>query len=79
MARVSVFLSKSMEAAVEASGKKPAELIALGLEYLGQQSDRVSETERVPGRRAARRDDSCPHPPARRAKGLCMACGTYVG
>jgi len=26
-----------------------------------------------------RRALDCPHPQARRAKGLCMACGTYIG
>jgi hypothetical protein len=36
-------------------------------------SGRSRKQEPVP------RDGKCSHPTARRSKGLCMACGTYVG
>jgi hypothetical protein len=62
---------------VEASGKTLVELIDLGLEAAGYEQI-AKEPERVI-RRDQRRAMPCPHPPARRAKGLCMACGTYVG
>lgn len=78
---VSVYISKQRMAAIEASGKTITELIDLGLQALaGGKVVDVGSSEGAPGSRVPRRPDAkCPHPPARRAKGLCMACGTYVG
>ena len=72
MASEKVYLSKSREAAVKASGKTLAELIDLGLEALSY--------EQAAGSQPARHRRQCPpHPPARIHKGLCGACGTNVG
>jgi hypothetical protein len=73
--RTSIYLTASREAAIEASGKTVAELIDLGLEAAGQ--DELAQT--VQPRPDNPRGQGCKHPRARRAKGLCMACGTYVG
>jgi hypothetical protein len=80
--KTSIYLSDDRLAEIEASGKTIPELIDLGLEYLAAQSDKIPQAESGPSLRTSftkpTRDD-CKHPKARRAKGLCMACGTYVG
>lgn len=78
MGSVKFYLSKEREAAVAASGKTILELIDLGLQAAGYE-ELAKDPERKAARRDTRRGGDCPHPPARRAKGLCMACGTYVG
>lgn len=82
MPRVTVVLNKEREAAVEASGKTLVELIDLGLDSLAEQGDKITGPERVASARrnwGALNAEDCKHPRARRAKGLCMACGTYIG
>lgn len=73
--KTSVYLSRERAAAIEASGLTLIDLIDLGLQS-AQASGNVSTSQR---RREQAMAGSCPHPPARRAKGLCMACGTHVG
>lgn len=81
MARVSISLSKEREAAIEASGRTLLEIIDLGLEAASGGKVVVGGGDATNDRleRARFRKSDCKHPPARRAKGLCMACGTYVG
>lgn len=79
MPTIKVYLNKERETAVTASGRTVLELIDLGLQALSG-GKIVDQMGRDTGSRVVRRADlQCPHPPARRAKGLCMACGTYVG
>lgn len=78
MARVTVILNKDREAMVEASGKTLVELIDLALDTLAMESEKAQSATTGTAREAFRKAD-CKHPKARRAKGLCMACGTYVG
>lgn len=47
MSRVSVSLTKRLEQAVAESGRKIPELIELGLEYLAEKSDKISEADRL--------------------------------
>jgi hypothetical protein len=75
MARQQVYLNKDRERLVEQSGKTLLELIDLGLEAAGYEAAASAQ----PASRAPLTRDTCKHPPARRAKGLCMACGTHVG
>jgi hypothetical protein len=77
VSRISVNLNRSLEQAIEESGKTPRELIELGLDSLAEQGERVTEAERVAYSRPKTGD--CTHPKGRRSKGgLCMACGTNV-
>lgn len=82
--RTSIYLSGDREAAVEATGKTLVELIDVALETLAGQGGNVGEPAPASAN-APRRSYSkpaagdCKHPKARRAKGLCMACGTFVG
>jgi hypothetical protein len=92
MTRVTVNLSKQREAAVAASGKTLIELIDLGLEAVEQarlvktlfpepryRPVRPGERPALDRNREPLTPANCKHPRARRAKGLCMACGTNVG
>ncbi len=78
------YISKSREAAIEASGKTLAELIDLGCEAAAYEQTARDDPERA-GSRAVRdrrrpTQDDCKHPLPRRSKGgLCMACGRNVG
>ncbi len=76
-----VYLSKSRQAAIDASGKTILELIDLGLEAAGyEQAAATAEPQRRDARRGRPTQDDCQHPRARRSKGgLCMACGRNVG
>jgi hypothetical protein len=62
--------------------------LARGAEDLGTWLRRVAlaaaERQQPPGGHAERQNQAgaqgdCPHPKARITKGLCNACGTYVG
>lgn len=80
--RTSIYLSSDREAAIEASGKTLTDIIDLGLQALsgGKVVDvGTSETAVHPASRARPTPGDCKHPKARRLKGLCHACGTYVG
>jgi hypothetical protein len=86
MPRVTVNLSRERELAVAASGATLLELIDLGLEAVAQRARqpkiRPARTGERPGLYVDREPltpANCKHPRARRAKGLCMACGTYIG
>jgi hypothetical protein len=81
MARQQIYLNKDRETAIAASGKTILELIDLGLEAVSYEETAQASVPDLyaPGRRAPLTRDTCKHPPARRAKGLCMACGTNVG
>jgi hypothetical protein len=79
MPKVTVILSKQREAAVAASGKTLVELIDLGLETVSYAESAERLVPDLLARRAPLTPANCKHPRARRAKGLCMACGTHVG
>ena len=72
--KTTVYLSSDREQAMEATGHTLLEIIDLGLEAAAGTKAGTSVSSR-------RREKSgaCKHPRARRAKGLCMACGTYQG
>jgi len=74
-----IFLSQSREAAIAASGKSILDLIDLGLEAAGREKLAHTVQPGPDNYRSRPTRDTCKHPPARRAKGLCMACGTHVG
>lgn len=79
--KTTVYLSGDREDAIKASGRTLLDIIDLGLQAIhGGKVVDVGTTDGNP--RAARERPSpsaCKHPRARRAKGLCMACGTYQG
>jgi hypothetical protein len=80
--KTSVYLSDELAERVRASGVSPAELIRRGLdagepEPLEVMLRRVLAS--VLGDRDAPPEPECPHPKARIVKGLCNACGSYVG
>lgn len=83
--RSSIYLSSDREAAIEASGKTLTEIIDLGLEALSGGGGSVTVADTGLGGQGSTAGHSrpfqgdCKHPRARRAKGLCMACGTYQG
>jgi hypothetical protein len=86
MPRVTVNLSRERELAVAASGATLLELIDLGLEAVAQRARQPKIRTARPGEppglyvnREPLTPANCKHPSARRAKGLCMACGTYIG
>jgi hypothetical protein len=88
--KTSVYLSDELAERVRASGVSPAELIRRGLdasepEPLEVMLRRVltavlDERDAFLDERNALAQAGCPpHPKARIVKGLCGACGTYVG
>ena len=78
--RTSIYLSGDREQAIEASGRSLLDIIDLGLQALsGGKIVDVGTGEGAPATRSRPTKDDCKHPKARRAKGLCMACGTNVG
>lgn len=76
------YISRSREAAIEASGRTLAELIDLGLETVAHE-EAYEKLAAKPLASPRRRKDGtdCPHPPGRRSKGgsYCGACGMNVG
>ncbi|HEV2255380.1 MAG TPA: hypothetical protein VGS06_19540 [Streptosporangiaceae bacterium] len=78
--KTSVYLSDELADRVKASGVAPAELIRRGLDA-GEPEPLEAMLRRVLRSVLDERDagQDCLHPPARVHKGLCGACGTYVG
>jgi hypothetical protein len=80
--KTSVYLSDELAERVRASGASPAELIRRGLDAAGPEPLEVMLRRvltAVLEERDAPAQADCPHPKARIVKGLCNACGTYVG